>query len=384
MKVAMVTAFPEEPQHIVGGVAGVAKYLVDEFAKFPEISMTVVVPQGASGSKDVSEQWGQVRVHRLARKGAWKFLPGSVYDIVAGKEQVRKLLSEIAPDLVHFQGAAFLAAGCRTRSVLTIHGIAEKDAVWDSRWGAARWLRWLVLMLTEGRGRRRTPRVIMISDYVGRMLPEDKVRKVWRIDNPIADSFFGIDWAPVPGRIFCCSRIVPRKNILGMIEAFERVVRKAPQAELRIGGSAEPGYLRACMKELERRGLSSSVRFLGSLSVKDVQNELSKANCFALPSFQETAPLSIAEAMAVGVPVVASAVGGVPDFVEHGATGFLVDPRDARGVGDAMLRVISDDRMALAMSRRAKEVVRSRSMASIVARKTVEVYREILNERRAS
>ena len=383
VKVAMVTAFPDEPQQIVGGVAGVAKYLADEFAKCPDISLTVVVPQGTSLKETVCEEWGGVRVYRLARSGIWRFLSGTVYDLLAGREQVKRFIGQIEPDIVHYQGETFCAAGCRRRSVLTIHGIAEMDALWEGRGTAVRGLKWLLLKLTEDHGRRRASRVILISDYVGSVLPANKRRKIWRIDNPIADSFSDIDREPEAGRIFCCSRIMPRKNIAGMIEAFGRVVRRAPHCRLRIAGTAEPGYLSVCEKQVERAGLQSSVQFLGNLSVEDVQRELSRANCFALSSFQETAPLSIAEAMAAGVPVVASAVGGIPDMVEHGATGLLVDPHDPRDIGDAIGRIVSDDQLARSMGLRAKGVVRERFKASVVARKTSEVYREILRERRS-
>lgn len=378
MKIAMVTPFPDERASIVGGVAGVAKYLADEFAKCPDLSLTVVVPQGTGGDATVFEKWDGVSVYRLARGGFWKYIPGTVYDVLAGRRQVNEFIRKIEPDIVHFQGTTFLAAGYETCNVLTIHGIAEKDAVWDARWGALRWLKCLVLRLTEDYGRRRAPHVILISDYVGKVLPEDKRRKIWRIDNPIADSFFDIKWEPESGRIFICSTIMPRKNILGMVEAFGRLARRAPQARLRIGGSAVPDYLAACKKRVEALGLQSRVHFLGNLSVKEVQDELSRANCFALPSFQETAPLSIAEAMAVGVPVVASAVGGIPDMVEHGGTGFLADPQDARNIADGMARIIFDPRLAQSMGRRAKKIALERCMASVVAQKTVAVYREIL------
>jgi len=380
MKVTMVTPFPGEPHQIVGGVEGVAKYLVDELAKMADISLTVVVPHGTGKKETVCEKWGEVYIYRLARRGFWKYFPGTVYDVFAGREQLHRFIQGLEPDLVHFQGATFLAAGCRRRSVLTIHGIAELDALYEGRAGAIRRLKWLLLKLTEGHGRRWAQRVILISDYVKMVLPESASRKVWRIDNPIADSFLSVDWEAEPGRIFCCSRIMPRKNIAGLIEAFGHVSRRVTQSQLRIAGTYEPSYLSDCKKQVEREGLQSRVHFLGNLSVKEVQLELSKANCFAMPSFQETAPLSIAEAMAVGVPVVASSVGGVPDMVDHGRTGFLVDPHDSRGIGHAIGRIISDDQLARAMGQRARDRVRRRFRASVVAQKTAEVYREILSE----
>ncbi|MDD5303373.1 MAG: glycosyltransferase family 4 protein [Elusimicrobia bacterium] len=381
MKVVMVTAIPDERRRIAGGVASVAKYLMDEFAKIPDISLTVVVPQGTKEKETTYEKSGGVSVFKLPRRGFWKFLPGTVYDIFAGRLQVKRFIKQIEPDIVHFQDAAFLAADCERRSVLTVHGLSEKDAAWDARWGAFRWLKCLILKLTEDYGRRRTPHIILISDCVISALPENKRRKTWRIDNPIADSYFDIDWEPESGRLFCCSRLTPLKNITGMIEAFGRVLQRAPHCRLRIAGTGEPGYLNDCRKQAATAGLQSRVEFLGNLSVSEVQRELSKANCFAMPSFREVAPLSIAEAMAAGVPVVAAAVGGIPDMVEHGRTGLLVDPHDARDIGDAIGRIISDERLARSMGRRARRIARDRYMASVVAEKTVNAYREIIGER---
>ncbi|HXT02512.1 MAG TPA: glycosyltransferase family 4 protein [Elusimicrobiota bacterium] len=384
MKIAMVTPYPVDPRQIVGGVAGAAKYLVDELSKDPGIRITVVVPQGARQRETVREEWGPVTVYRLGRRGVWGFLPGTLYDIAAGRKQVNDFIRGLEPDIVHYQGATFLAAGCRRRNVLTIHGIAEKDALWEERGILRRRLKWTLLKLTEDFGRRRAPRVILISDYVREVLPENGSRKIWSIENPIADSFFDVSWEPEPGRIFCCSRIMARKNILGMIEAFKLLLRRLPHCRLRIAGTADPRYLRACRAQVEKDGLRSCVSFLGNLSVPEVQSELSKANCFAMPSFQETAPLSIAEAMAVGVPVVAAKVGGIPGMIEHGGTGFLLEPHDAAGIGDALWRISADDRLARSMGRRAKQAVRERYMASSVARRTVGVYREILEARGSS
>jgi glycosyltransferase involved in cell wall biosynthesis len=378
MKVVMVTSFPDEPQQIVGGVAGAAKYLVDEFARFPDTSVTVVVPQGTEDEEPVCEKWDGCVVYRLPRIGIGKFLPGTLYDMVAGRAQVRRFIHRLGPDIAHFQGASFLAANCGTRNVLTIHGIAERDAIWDMRWGAFRWFKCLLLKLTEGYGRGKSPHIIVISDYVEQFLPENKRRKIWRIDNPIEDSFFKVNRKAEPGRIFCCSTITPRKNIAGMIDVFGQIARLMPHCRLRIAGASDPAYLRACKKRVETRRLQSRVDFLGNLTVREVQRELSKADCFAMTSFQETAPLSIAEAMAAGVPVVAAAVGGIPDMVEHGRTGYLVDPYDPRDIEDAIARILSDDRLARSMGQKAAETARKRYMASVVARKTVEVYREIL------
>lgn len=381
MHVAMVTAFPENPHSIDGGVAGVARYLVEELRKQPEVQLTVVVPKGNIG-ETVCEQWENFNVHKVGKRGLWGFLPGTVYDIFTGRRQIRSHLKELNPDIVHFQGVTFLAANCKQPSVLTIHGIAEQDAKWDSRWGILRWLKWLLLKLTEEHGRHRVPNVILISEYTKKFLPEkSRIRRTWLIDNPVADSYFDVKRQVEPGRIFCCSRLRPLKNIVGMIKAFTLIAQEFPNSSLRIAGAADSAaYLQACEKEIKAHNLENSVHLLGNISVKDVQSELSRANCLAIPSFQENAPLTIAEAMAAGVPVVGAKVGGIPEMVEHEKTGLLIDPYDTKNIYEAVSRILSEESLARSMGRSAREVARKRFAASVVADKTLRVYREVLKE----
>ena len=380
MHVAVVTAFPRDRDHIDGGVAGVAKYLTDELSRHQNITLTVIEPKSHVG-KTICQKWEKIEVYRMGKGGVCRFLPGTFYDIFAGRSQLRYLLRQVNPDIVHFQGLTFLAADCEQPSVLTIHGIVERDAIWDQRWGLLRWPKWLLLRLTEQYGRRRVPHVVLISNYVREFLPKTRrPRKTWLINNPVADSYFDVKWTPEPGRLFCCSRIRPLKNTLGVIKAFAAVVRRFPHAQLRIAGAAERNYLQTCKRHIEMSNLQDRVDFLGNLGVDQVQSELSRANCLAMTSFQENAPLAIEEAMAVGVPVVAAKVGGVPELVEDGITGFLIDPHDTEGIAGAVCRILSDDGIAKSMCERARRIAQERFRASAVCERTVAVYNEVLSE----
>ena len=239
MHIAMVTVFPRERDCIDGGVAGASRYLVDELAKRPDVKVSVVAPTGPVG-ETICEGWGQFNVYRLGKEGPWSFLPGTLYDVFAGKRRIYSLLEQLKPDIVHFQACTYLAANCSHPHLLTIHGIAEKDALWDSRWRILRRPRRRLLKLTEDYGRRRVPYVVLISDYTREFVPlRSSIRKTWLIDNPVADSYFSIERAPEPGRIFCCSRIRPLKNIAGMIKALALIAGQCPEAQLRIAGAAE-------------------------------------------------------------------------------------------------------------------------------------------------
>ncbi len=378
MHIVMVTVFGTDPHRIDGGVAGVSKYLADELVKREDIRLTVLVPKGADG-ETACEQWENFTVYRLAKKGPWRFLPGTFYDVFAGRRQVRSFLKFLSPDLVHFQGCAFLAANCRQPNILTIHGIVERDALWDTRRGFLRFPKWLLLKLTETWARRRVPNIILISEYVREFLSaRNKNLKTWLIENPIADSFFEVDRCFEAGRIFCCSSIIARKNIIGMIKAFSEISKRFEHARLRIGGTPDADYLDRCQQLIRESGLGEKVRFLGNLSVRQVQKELSLANCLVIPSFQETAPLAIEEAMAAGVPVVGARLCGIPYMIEEGKTGYLIDPYEPSDIAEAVCRILGDDDLAASMSHRAREIARKRFKASAVCEWTVKAYNEVL------
>jgi glycosyltransferase involved in cell wall biosynthesis len=149
---------------------------------------------------------------------------------------------------------------------------------------------------------------------------------------------------------------------------------------LRIAGAPEAAYLEACKRQVKASGLQDEVHFLGNISIDEVQTELARANCLVLPSFQENAPLTIAEAMAVGVPVVAAKVGGIPEMVGDEKTGLLVDPYDTKSISDAVSKILSDETLARSMGQSAREAAGNRFTASLACEKTFRAYREILKD----
>jgi glycosyltransferase involved in cell wall biosynthesis len=109
--------------------------------------------------------------------------------------------------------------------------------------------------------------------------------------------------------------------------------------------------------EIAVLGLSGAVQLLGTRP--DVVDLLADSDIFALSSRSECLPMSVIEAMAAGLPVVASAVGGVPELVEHGRTGILVPPDDPALLADAIARLVADG----GLRRRMGEAGRARAEA---------------------
>jgi glycosyltransferase involved in cell wall biosynthesis len=132
-------------------------------------------------------------------------------------------------------------------------------------------------------------------------------------------------------------RLGPQKDVGTLLEALGPV----PTVTLAIAGD---GPERAA---LERRaaelGLDARVRFLGSVPRETVLRLFGAADASVLPSAWENFPHTVVEALAVGCPVIASAVGGVPEVVVDGENGLLVPARDAHALAAAIARFFSDD-----------------------------------------
>jgi colanic acid/amylovoran biosynthesis glycosyltransferase len=140
--------------------------------------------------------------------------------------------------------------------------------------------------------------------------------------------------------IFCAARLAPEKGFEFLLEAFKLVLAHHDQIRLRIAGDGSSKVsLQAKALDL---GISDRVEFLGQLAETQVTNELRNSDLFVLPSLAEGVPVSLMEAMAVGVPVIATNIAGVSELVEDGVSGFLVPPTDAKTLAATILRIVSD------------------------------------------
>jgi glycosyltransferase involved in cell wall biosynthesis len=154
-------------------------------------------------------------------------------------------------------------------------------------------------------------------------------------------------------RIFSCGRLNPGKRHADVIRAVALLKGKGIKATLRIAGEDDsPGG--QTRRDLERLvgqlSLHENVTLVGAVTEKQVIRELEEAHIFVLASQEEALPVAIMEAMAVGVPVVATAVGGVPELVEHGKTGVLISPRKPGDIAGAIAALIADSELTRSIS----------------------------------
>jgi len=160
-----------------------------------------------------------------------------------------------------------------------------------------------------------------------------------------------------------------------LLEAFGLVHARHPTARLLLVGD---GGRRAWVESLAReRGLGDSVRFTGFRL--DVPALLSAMDCFVLASTRtEGVPQSLLQAFAAGVPVVGSAVGGVPELIQDGVTGLLAPPGDAPALARAVEAVLADPGAAAARARAARALVGERFSRDTSVSRLLGLYQELL------
>jgi glycosyltransferase involved in cell wall biosynthesis len=204
-----------------------------------------------------------------------------------------------------------------------------------------------------------------------RYTPDPVRRAAWRSQHEV----------PADALMFTCvAGLRPQKNHRLLIQAFAHASSQLADALLLLVGPPDrldPAYAESLQRLAQELGLGQRVRFLGSRS--DVPDILRASDVFVLSSDYEGNPLSVLEAMAAGLPVVSTAVGGVPELVQHGATGLLVPAGDARALAEAITQLGRDADQRAAMGHAARQTALERFDVRVMSHAYAKFYLELLH-----
>jgi glycosyltransferase involved in cell wall biosynthesis len=210
--------------------------------------------------------------------------------------------------------------------------------------------------------------------YLG---PRDRVRVV-----P-----FGVDtdyFAPRPARspreevvIGFVKHLEPYYGVEDLVVAFEEVVTRYPDARLIIAGD---GSLRSSLRQkVHSKGLGELVEFLGQIPQHAVRDVLAQCDVFAMPSLREALGVAAIEALAMGVPVVATQVGGIPEIVKDGITGLLVPAMSPDALAEALLYLVEDEALRRQMGREGRQDVLERYRWAGCVDKMLDIYDDVVS-----
>lgn len=243
-------------------------------------------------------------------------------------------------------GLLLLSARIRgARTVLHVHGGSLPE--WNDAW----WKNWLIFVALLA-----ATEVVSVSDGITEALGSARTRTVY---NGVNTEIFTPDLSrrsAVPVVVFV-GILTHRKGVVDLIEASHLLIERGVKHRLVIvGGRPDEG---AEEEASVRAAGTGREEFVGSVPHESMSEYLRDADIFCLPSWFEAMPLSILEALASGLPVVATRVGQIPSIVDE-SVGRLVDPRDPNGLADALEGLIVDGALRAELSTNARARALSR------------------------
>jgi glycosyltransferase involved in cell wall biosynthesis len=303
---------------------------------------------------------------------------------------VRKKLREIKPDIVHGQGTerdcAISAVLSPYPRLLTIHGnlrLIKKQV--GFRPFSAMWLQ----SYLEGVVVPQFDGVICITNYTREAI-EHEVPKTWVVPNAVDPSFLELgqqrfsDGGSRPSTIdsrspcpiiLCVANIDERKNQNAFIRALDPLAKKMSFEVRFFGVCGASDYAREFRELIESRPWC---HYGGMLRREELLNQFEQADMLVLPTHEDNCPMVVLEAMASGVPVMASRVGGVPDLIDGVRTGLFCDPCDPESFRVGVKKVLEDREHAQRMASAAHDDAMRRFHPKVIASKHLEIYREVL------
>ncbi|GAB6932864.1 glycosyltransferase family 4 protein [Calditerricola satsumensis] len=365
--------------HVIGGgeYGGAEEYLVQLFTHLRAASYPVNLHLACFYEAQLSQE--------LRERGfSLTVLPFGRLDVRLWRG-LSALLARVRPHLVHTHGVKanfFTRLAARKTAIpliTTVHSMLRYDypnplAYFVAAQMERRTRRWNHHFIAISRTLRDhlvaegvPPERISVIHHgidVQRFSPDrtyPRLRKEWGIP---ADAFV---WGTV-------ARFVEVKGLSVLIEAFARVRQLEPRAHLVLIGD---GPLRERLrKQVRTLGIADAVTFTGFR--RDVPNCLANVDAYVSASFSEGLGLSVLEAMAMGLPVVCTAVGGILDFLRHGENGWLVPPRSDVALAEGMIAVMRDPVMRARFAQQAARDVRDAFSAERMARETFQVYEQLV------
>jgi glycosyltransferase involved in cell wall biosynthesis len=356
-----------------GGVESAFSNLVTGLAALQNVEPTVVtfVPEVTESKRGADG----VEVHYLP--ASRRLGTATLYS--RERRILRQILHSSRPDVVHAQdtlrdGYVCLRTQREAPVVVSVHGIVREEVKYAQDL-ALRMRLWLAAVPMEAYCIRHASYLAAPNRYAERYFGNEIRGTITDVGNPLPERLFAVEPAPEPGCILFSGALMPRKSVGDLVDAFPRIVATVPEARLHIaGGQRDSAHVALVRRKIDELDLRDRVTMLGQLGADAMLEEYRRASVLALPSRQESSPMAIGEAMAVGVPVVATRVGGIPDLVEDGVTGHLVEPGDVVGLATRIADVLRDPAARAALGAAGRARANERYRPDVVARRVRSVY----------
>lgn len=361
MRIVLVGSYPLSTDCIRGGVEssvyGLAQALV---ARKHEVD---VFDYPRLAGKDASERKKLLTIHRYANNGRYN---------QDAKERAKEMFRDIValhPNVVHLHGTGELSLLLYKAInhygiplILTVHGLLheEKKNALRKHPSLKHLYQYIHQSKTEFEILNLASHIIVDTKYVANKIneyhAEGKISRIPTIDiipqgiNEHFITLYDKDKKPTKD-ILSVGSISKRKGHLYLVDAFEKVCKQIPDAQLIIAGvKSEATYYNQLTKRIADSKYKDNIRLLIDLPQDELYRYYAKASIYALHSEEESQGIALVEAMAAGLPVVSTSVGGIPDVVTSEKTGLLSVYRNTDAFAENILRLLQSPSLISSMS----------------------------------
>ncbi len=335
------------------------------------------------GGSRVIENIEGVVVHRFCNQGGRQFAAGRQAGVMA------KEIQTLHPEVCHIHGTSLFAwlmyrelKRMEMPLVVTVHGLVriEKLNALKKSISAKKLFQYLYQGWVEKRFLSHLPAAIVDTEYVKSRVCQYPIRRkpiMYVIPQGIDEAFFSLKCSKDSQMILSVGAVGERKGHLFTLKAFELAVDKGMDAQLVIAGTiADKLYLERFQNAIAQSKYKKQISLYSDLTDKALKQLYEKAHLFVLHSEEESQGIVFAEAMATGLPVVATQVGGIPWVVENGRNGLLSDYGDVETFADSIQKLMSDISLWQSMSDISSEAAKVYHWY-IISDRIIELYQSI-------
>jgi glycosyltransferase involved in cell wall biosynthesis len=336
---------------------------------------------------------------------AWQHLSYTAEEL----DRCMDLVRNFSPDLVHMHGSenfySLISARLTVPSVLSIQGIVNgcfpylfsdlnhtdilnlittKDFL-RGKGTIHKWFSWNKYYLLEQQVLRSCRNFIGRTEWDNAMVMAFNPKaRYFHCDEILADIFYDQNWSPARSGVkivYSTGANAFFKGGLVLIQAMSIIKKRGYQnIKLHLAGiEARSEFGNKINALIAWEHLEDMVKLLGKLNPQQIIEEMQQASVFVLPSHIDNSPNSLCEAMLIGMPCIASDVGGIPSLIQDGVDGLLYNDRDPYILAEKILRLMNNTDLAVRLGTQGQKTALERHNRQKIADRTVEIYETILS-----
>ena len=377
MRVGILSPFPLDPKIIFGGLESVT-YNQLMCLKNKDINIDVI-----SLNRDISSEKTlifskRIKIHYIPQSKYPNIVSWFLFD----RKKTIKKIKELNADIINIQGNIVMSyCICKKfKSILTIHGIGFREYHINRNIFMSA-LKKILHFPFFKESLRNCTAIITNSEYTTKFINRYTKKKIYSINNPTQQAYFDSENnGSEKNQLLFVGSISPRKSIHHLILALPDVIKKHKHIKLNIVGKiTDEKYFKHLQSIISVNKLEKYILFLGSVSEQKKLYQYENSTILILPSLEETAPVVITEAMAVGIPVIGSNRAGIPYMIKDNETGLIFEYGNSKMLAEKILNLLNDRNRLIKMGVLAKKNAIEMWHPKVIGDKLFNLYNQINN-----